>query len=629
MSPPPPSYVDVLVIGAGPAGVMMGTALSHAGINVRVVDKRPAKVMAGQADGIQPRTIEVFQSYGLAQRLLERGNQMHSLAFYNPRRDGKGVERTSRVPDVTAPTARYRFEVTLHQGEIEAIFLDSMRAHGLEVERPCVPESIEISGDEKELQSRESYPVKVVLRHLVDATLDAAPNGMHTNAIDPSVESSGSTLETVYAKYVLGADGAHSWVRNALGISLDGEQTDHVWGVVDSVPVTDFPDIRNRTAIHSDNGSCMIIPREGDKVRLYVQITDGLQADDHGRIDRSAVTPERVMEIAKRSMRPYKLEFPDPPEWWTCYVIGQRVAKNFSVKDRAFIAGDACHTHSPKAGQGMNASMNDSHNLAWKLAHVLRGWASPDLLKTYELERRKYARDLINFDKKLADLFSGKAVSPGNAEGVTHQEFQGLLQSMGGFTSGIGIQYIPSLITDATSQSLAEGLVIGQRFVPQEIIRIADSRPFEIQDLLVSDTKWKVVFFVGDPKEVREYAVVTAVGEYLQEEKSFLRRFTPKGAAKDAVFTILTVSSTAKDDADYTDIHPGLRTHWSRAFTDDIAIDEKAGGTAYRVYGIDPASGAVVVCRPDGYVSFVCALEDVTKGRLEEYFGKFMIATKV
>ncbi|KZT52379.1 hypothetical protein CALCODRAFT_502386 [Calocera cornea HHB12733] len=621
----PSSNVDVLIIGAGPAGVMAGNALASAGVNVRIVDKRPAKVMAGQADGIQPRTIEVFQSYGLARRLIERGNQMHSLAFYNPRKDGKGVERTSRVPDVTAPSARYRFEVTLHQGEIEAIFLDSMREHGLEVERPIVPESIEISEDVEELASKDSYPVKVVLRHLADATLETAPNGVHTNDIDPAIESSSSSLETVHAKYVLGADGAHSFVRGSLGIELEGEHTDHVWGVVDCVPVTDFPDIRNRTAIHSDFGSCMIIPREGDKVRLYVQIAEELQVDEHGRKDRSAVTPEKVMEMAKRSMQPFNLEFPDKPEWWTCYVIGQRVAKNFSVKERVFIAGDACHTHSPKAGQGMNASMNDSHNLAWKLAHVLRGWASPELLKTYELERRKYARDLIDFDKKLADLFSGKAVTTENATGVSHKEFQGLLQSMGGFTSGIGIQYAPSLITDPTAQSLAPGLVIGQRFLPQVIIRVADTRPYEIQDLLVSDTKWKVVFFVGDPKEEKQQAVINAVGEHLLCSKSFARRFTPKGAAQDAVFTLLTVSSTSKDDADYTDIHPGLRTHWSKAFTDDLAIDGRAGGTAYTTYGINPSSGAVVCCRPDGYVSFVCSLQDVTSGRLEEYFGCFMV----
>ena len=105
-----------------------------------------------------------------------------------------------------------------------------------------------------------------------------------------------------------------------------------------------------------------------------------------------------------------------------------------------FIAGDACHTHSPKAGQGMNASMNDTHNLVWKLSYVLRGWADMSLLKTvsatalhrskasdtagqYEFERRQYAQDLIAFDKMYAKMFSGRPPSNANATGVTHDEF--------------------------------------------------------------------------------------------------------------------------------------------------------------------------------------------------------------
>jgi phenol 2-monooxygenase (NADPH) len=121
--------------------------------------------------------------------------------------------------------------------------------------------------------------------------------------------------------------------------------------------------------------------------------------------------------------------------------VGQRVAAKYSAHERVFIAGDACHTHSPKAGQGMNASMNDTHNLgkvfflseipitqlppiiAWKLTHVLRGWANLSLLKTYEFERRKFAQDLIDFDRKFAKLFSGKPRTEEYQDGVSHAEF--------------------------------------------------------------------------------------------------------------------------------------------------------------------------------------------------------------
>ncbi|TFY73654.1 hypothetical protein EWM64_g10359 [Hericium alpestre] len=182
------SRVDVLILGAGPAGVMCANGLARAGIDVRIIDKRPAKIAAGQADGIQPRTIEVLQSYGLAEPLLSQAAHMYMAAFYNPSPKG-GIERTGRAADITAPTARYPFECTLHQGEIEDIFLKSLRKEGIEVERPIIPSSLEVSTDEALLKDPQSYPVKIVLEHL-----DAQGKG--------SLRS-----EVVHAKYVLGADG--------------------------------------------------------------------------------------------------------------------------------------------------------------------------------------------------------------------------------------------------------------------------------------------------------------------------------------------------------------------------------------------------------------------------------------
>ncbi|EEB89627.1 hypothetical protein MPER_12256, partial [Moniliophthora perniciosa FA553] len=192
MSSTKETSVDVLVIGAGPAGLMCAFGLARAGVD----------------------------SYGLAERLLKEGNQMHMAAFYGPNSEG-GIELIERVPDVTAPTARYPFEVTLHQGAIEAIFLDNMKAVGVQVDRPIIPTSIQISDDPSVLEDPQSYPVRVELQHLQGET---------------------NTMEIVHAKYVVGADGAHSWVRQTLGIAMEGEHTDYVWGVIDMVPDTNFPD---------------------------------------------------------------------------------------------------------------------------------------------------------------------------------------------------------------------------------------------------------------------------------------------------------------------------------------------------------------------------------------------------
>lgn len=618
------SRVDVLIVGAGPAGLMCANGLARAGVSVRIIDKRPEAIPAGQADGIQPRTIEVLQSYGLAERLLQEGNQMHMTAFYNPSASG-GIERTGRAADVTAPTARYPFEVTLHQGAIERIFLDSLAQNGVSVDRPVQPVALELSEDPKELADPQSYPVKVTLKRLSEEHAADIPIEQHINAPlnSPPINGSDET-EVVWAKYVVGADGAHSWVRKTLGFTMDGEQTDYYWGVVDTIPETDFPDIRNRTAIHSNNGSCMIIPREGDTVRLYVQLTEvELKA---GRLDKTKSCAEQVMEVARKSFKPFTISFPNPIQWWTVYMIGQRVASNFSAKERVFIAGDACHTHSPKAGQGMNASMNDTHNLVWKLVHVLRGWAHLDLLKTYEDERRKYAQDLINFDKKFSALFSGKPRTEDNSDGVTHEEFLEVFQTFGQFTSGIGIHYQESAVVDSSGQGQAKGLIIGQRLIPSIVLRAADCRPYQIQDLTPSDARFKLLIFCGDLKDADQQRKLDSFARELDSETGFVRRSTPEGMPFDAVFDILTIGTTKKDICAYTDVPARLRSHWSKVFIDDLSLHHGLGGKTYETYGISPG-GAVVVVRPDGYVGMVAPL-DGSSQYLDAYFSRFLDSDK-
>ncbi|PFH50293.1 hypothetical protein AMATHDRAFT_75697 [Amanita thiersii Skay4041] len=599
--------VDVLVIGAGPAGVMAGNALVKAGINVRIIDQRPVKVMAGQADGIQPRTLEVLQSYGLAERLFKEGNQMHMAAFYNPSPSG-GIELTDRVPDVTAPSARYPFEVTLHQGAIEALFLDSMKSMGVEVSRPITPVSIQVSDDAAVLQDPTAYPVRVVLKNL-----------------DPAVGQ--HDTEIVHAKFLLGTDGAHSWVRKMFNIAMEGEQTDYIWGVVDMIPDTDFPDIRNRCAIHSNNGSCMIIPREGDKVRLYVQLGAQDAIDSvTGRVNKNKFSPHHILEVARKSFHPYTFETPKEFDWWTLYQIGQRVASKFSIHERVFIAGDACHTHSPKAGQGMNASMNDTHNLAWKLAHVVRGWADISILKTYEHERRKYAQDLISFDKQFARLFSGKPRTEVNQDGVSHEDFIRAFQTFGGFTSGIGVHYTESAVVQTKHQSHASNLIIGQRMPPQILVRAADGRPYELHDLMPSDTRFKILVFAGNTTVPQQLQRVRAFSDQLfgdctAQGDGLLARYVPEGGDLFTAFEILTITAATKMTVRLDQLPKSLRSHWSKVFVDDTDPANRHPAEVYAKFGINP-EGVVVIVRPDGYIGMVAPFDSITD--IDSYFASFM-----
>ncbi len=222
-------------------------------------------------------------------------------------------------------------------------------------------------------------------------------------------------METIRARYIVGCDGARSVVRKSLGYPLKGDAARQLWGVMDVLAVTDFPDIRLKAAIQSaEHGSILIIPREGGyMVRMYIEL-DVLHEDERAS-DRN-VTSDMLIAKACDILAPYTLDVKEVA-WWSAYEIGQRVCDSFddvpyeqrSVRNpHVFIAGDACHTHSPKAGQGMNVSMADTFNLGWKLVAVLRGQAKPSLLHSYSEERCAKAKELIEFDRDMARLLSAK-----------------------------------------------------------------------------------------------------------------------------------------------------------------------------------------------------------------------------
>ncbi|KAI6160815.1 hypothetical protein EDD17DRAFT_1759984 [Pisolithus thermaeus] len=178
----PESFVDVLIIGADPAGLMYGSALAAAGgIEVRIIDQRPSKISVGHADVLHPRTIEVLQASpnGCYVREVECSSALPKT--------NTSSKFTTRVPDVTVPNACFAFKIAFHQGAIEDAFLDSMAQDNAKADRHVKPLAIELSQDEEQLRSLSSYPIKVTLVRL-DAAADAAK------------------LEVIHAKWVVGAD---------------------------------------------------------------------------------------------------------------------------------------------------------------------------------------------------------------------------------------------------------------------------------------------------------------------------------------------------------------------------------------------------------------------------------------
>lgn len=309
-------------------------------------------------------------------------------------------------------------------------------------------------------------------RRVTDLTVDAgAPDHPITVTLVRADDASAGQVEVVRAGYVVGCDGARSTVRSAIGRTLQGDSANQVWGVMDVLAETDFPDVRRKSVIHSGSeGNMLIIPREGGYlVRLYIELEELAEGE---RIARDTITADRLVGAAQRILHPYTLDVREIA-WWSVYEIGQRLCDRFDdVPDdevgdrlpRVFIAGDACHTHSPKAGQGMNVSMRDAFNLGWKLAAVIREQAAPHLLDTYSAERHAVAEELIDFDREFARMFSAapRAVDDAGGEGVDPSEFQSYFVRQGRFTAGTATRYNPSIIT-AEADPPAPGRRVGDR----------------------------------------------------------------------------------------------------------------------------------------------------------------------
>src|SRR6478609_2410469 len=395
-----PENADVLIIGCGPAGLVLAAQMANfPDIRTVVIDRKDGPLEVGQADGVACRTVEMFEAFGLADRLVNEGYWVNETCFWRPDPDDRTkIKRTGRIQDTEEGLSEFP-HVIVNQARLLAYLLDHMQRSASKLEPFYSLHACDVQVD---TSGSSEYPVTVTVAHMKD------------------LQETGET-STIRAKYVVGADGARSGTRTAIGRELAGDPMNQSWGVMDVFAVTDFPDVRLKCAIHADLGNILIIPREGGyMVRFYVALDN---VRDKDMLDNRSVTPEKLAAVANRILHPYTVEVKDVG-WWSVYEIGQRLCDKFDdvpVEEmgdrlpRVFIAGDACHTHSAKAGQGMNVSMNDTWNLGWKLGAVLDGTAKPELLHTYSEERQKIAKQLIDFDREFAKMFSAHPTESGGA----------------------------------------------------------------------------------------------------------------------------------------------------------------------------------------------------------------------
>ena len=596
-----PDQVDVLIVGSGPAGMILAAQLAQfPDIDARIVERRPERLAIGQADGIQARSVETFQAFGFADRITAEAYQISEMAFWAPDpTDPSRIHRSARAVDDATGVSEFP-HLIVNQARVLDYFAEVARNAPARMGIDYGFEFVTLVVDDE-----AEYPVLVTLR-------------------ETAGERAGQTRQA-RAKYVVGCDGARSGVREAIGRKLVGASAAHAWAVMDTLAVTDFPDIRTKCAIQSQSGSILHIPREGGHLfRMYVDLGE-VAAGDNGAVRTTTV--ETAIEKANAILHPYTLDVKDVA-WYSVYEVGHRLTDKFDEvpegDDRSphvFITGDACHTHSAKAGQGMNVSMQDGFNLGWKLAHVLTGRASEELLKTYSGERQVIAKNLIDFDKEWSTLMAKKPEVFENPEELAEFYVRTIE-----YPAGFMTQYEPSmLIGDSAHQGLAEGFPLGKRFKSAPVVRVADGNPLHLGHHAQADGRWRLYAFPAAQADGGREALA-AWAEWLERapESPLVRHVAP-GAEFDGVFDVKVVYPEAHVDVDITAV-PTVFLPRTGPF--GLIDYEKVYAAApersiFAERGISASEGCVVVVRPDQYVAHVLPLS--ARGELSGFFSGAML----
>lgn len=598
-----PEYVDVLIVGSGPAGMITAAQLAQfPGVSTRIVERRGGRLAIGQADGIQARSVETFQAFGFAERIIAEAYRITQTVFWKPNpEDPSKIYRAARTLDDPSGISEFP-HLIVNQARVLDYFAEF--AHNSPA-RITPDFGYEFKG--LEIAEQSEYPVKVTLARS---------------------EGDGVGLEkVVYAKYLVGSDGARSGVREAIGAKHVGVAANHAWGVMDILATTDFPDIRTKCAIQSgDGGNILLIPREGGYLfRMYVDLGE-VPVQDHGKVRNTPV--ETIIEKANKILSPYTLDVCDVA-WSSVYEVGHRLTDRFDDVPlaqvgerlpRVFITGDACHTHSAKAGQGMNVSMQDGFNIAWKLGHVLSGLSPASLLATYSAERHVIAKNLIDFDKEWSTLMATRPedmADPSELEDFYMRTFE--------FPAGFMTEYQPSmLVGEPTHQALAGGFPVGKRFKSAMALRVGDVNPVQLGHHHRADGRWRIYVFADKP-ELGATSKTTELAQWLLSgTDSPILRHTPAGADIDSVFDVKVIAQQEYQDVDLNEVPTVFMPHsgpfglkdYEKVYAsipeDDIFSERQIS-----------RDGVIVVVRPDQYVANVLPLD--AHAALAEFFAGVML----
>ncbi len=371
---------DIVIVGAGPVGLMCAYLARLCGLQVVVVDQSTGPLQVGRADALNGRTLQLLEIIDLFKELYPLGKPCNTSSVWA---GGKFVSRQSSWWE--------ELEGCLHK-------------HFLMLGQSFVEQALDA-------RLRELKTPVSRARTVTDVCL--TENGCVTHFAQG---------EPIHSKYVIGADGSRSLVREIFKVPFEIVRPQLVWAVLDGVIETDFPKVPEIIVFQSDTSDVAWIPREGNIDRFYV------------RMDTKEFNQEQAIEKINRAMRPHSLRFKEIV-WYSQFSVKESVAESFFIQDRIFLVGDASHIHSVNGGQGLNTGLADAFNLIWKLNMVINFKSQKQLLKTYESERKPVALSVVETSGELV-----RSTKFSNA-GTHAQDYVEIVKKRSGNITGMGIRY--------------------------------------------------------------------------------------------------------------------------------------------------------------------------------------------
>src|SRR3990167_4658046 len=371
---------DVVIVGAGPVGLMCAYLGHLCGMRTVIVDKSDGPLKVGRADALNARTLQLLELVDLFTELYPLGKSCNTSSVWA---DGKFISRQSSWWDELEGCLHKHF-LMLGQSYLENLLDEKLAKMGAGVKRSTTIESIELNKE-----------------------------GCFTTL---------SNGERIQSSYLIGADGSQSFVRNHFKIPFKIIRPQIVWAVIDGIINTDFPKVPEIIAFQAETSDVAWIPREGEIDRFYV------------RMDTKYFSLDDAIAKINHAIQPHTLSFKEIV-WFSQFSVKESVAEKFSVQGRIFHAGDACHIHSVNGGQGLNTGLADAFNLMWKLNRVMNFGASAELLQNYEDERRPVAQSVIETSAELVR-------STKYSQNGTHaKDYVKIVQRRAGNITGMGIRY--------------------------------------------------------------------------------------------------------------------------------------------------------------------------------------------